>query len=604
MTIAGGWRQLVTSSSKSKSQCPKLFYNFAASPKDGIALLLTDLISLWRDSASRSNVLASAIDQHTSIDPSESNGQFRVLLDKLATSLETGRNKLAKESVRGADRLLLKTCIDLPKPLKPLEWTFTLMICNAAELAEDVLRPTLHQLSVSQQKLDGIFNVLKEKDHVIEKLLDRVADKGIDMSLIFPTLTGTARSGGSGVKVEDAKRLVPGMRAFEKSSWEKTFAQGDGDTASALGLGELVKGCEKCFAHSDDEHRTSMSEWFRKLPGPVILDSPSSKSFGRSQSQSQPQTKGSSDTESENEFETQATPPNLKKRRSPEINEDASFSDDARRPPAKKSKTSSAKIGGLRKKEDSSRSTKTPEESFSPARPSHTSPARRRKSDSSTATETESDSEPKSRPSHEKQSPTKITRLGGLRKPSRDPSKSKSPERPSSPARPPTASSNASTPARRLGRIGKSRQATASPVPDAVNDDKVEASQTATPSRKLGRLGMRNKENESASPSSRQTRPLSKDEEPDVDRNPNGKRDDSDATASTSPSPSPTTKREPPSRPSNEPSAPPASNKPASRAATEEKEPEPETEAQKAERRREELKRTTQAAAPKKKRRF
>ena len=569
---------------------------------------------------------------------------MKVFLDKLASALHNGTNKLAKDDNEDTAlrSLVLKTTFDLPKPLKPLEWSFTLWPQAASELAATILRPALHQLSMAQQKLESIFDVVKDKDHVIERLLDRVAEKGVDMSLIFPTLTGTSKRGGSGVKVEEARKLVPGMKGFDRHSWERCFREDATDSKAETGLSELVTGCERCFIHSEEDHAESMSSWVQKLPGAETLESGVLKSFlGRSQSQGQSQSRSIEDTESENEFETQATPPQSKKRSSPEAANDNGFVSDGQRA-TKRAKTGGAKLGALGR--NSRSKSKTPvvqekKESSSPGPPAKAhSPPNRRKSDTSTATATasESDDEPQEKAS--RQSPSKTSRFGGFMKLATV-SKSPPSQRPSSPQRgSTTAKPDPSTPSRRLGRLGKAGQstATASAVPESAetgqrsetDGQKAQPSQPVTPSRKLGRIGMRSKgkANEvtqahdgkegSASPASTNER-----DKPTLDLSRKQSKSaaaekESDATASPSPSPSPTHPhlkiKSPPSQPISpnskykDPESRPSSSSTdiSDRIEGKEDKKEPETEEQKAARRRDELKRTIQASGPKKKRRF
>lgn len=608
MTLTGG--------SKSKKQCPKLFYRFKASPSNGLELLLTDLITLWHCFQSNPDIVTTAGDQHVSIDPSESEEQMNVLLDKIASSLREGTNKLAKQAANSSEErvLLLKTGINLPKPLRPLEWTFALLPQSASELAAQILRPTLHELSKLQSKLESLLSIVKEKDHVIERLLDRVAEKGVDLSLIFPTLTGTARR-GEGVKIEDAKKNIPGLRPFDRRTWEKGVVPDEKVDIDCTGVTELVKGCEKCFVHSKEEH----NGWLECLPGAESLEMASSKSFlGRSQSQSQRQPGVGDDTESENEFETQATPPGVKTK---SVGSDEDTSENLQ-PVAKKAKTGKINTLGQRKqlskprpsrKQDGSSSSPIPPVRTSPPPPPH------RKSSPVSATDTESDTHEVASP------PQKKPRLRGLQKKQSTPTTAKSPEPGTSPSRLTTAASNAnaSMPSRRLGRIGKTgRKATASPVPEETKDQPGLGSQTATP-RKLGRLGARRKDGGTQSSATQDT---PREERLDAKEDPNavsndgggGGGDDSDATASPprSPSPSPSKPTHQRNEDARKAEAEDASSKDSSPPPDQDRvrapepkhvpepEPEPETENQKAARRREELKRRIQTPGAKKKRRF
>ena len=389
---AEGWQELKT---LSRRQCPKLFYQFSIK-EESFTLLLTDLIGIWETSLDKYDILAAAARQHTSIDPSVSSKQFRVLLSKIRTSLSDGENTITRGVDRSSHTLSLRTTIALPKPLKALEWTFTLEPQETSELAERILRPSLHEVSVSGNKITSLLSIISQKDHIISKLLDRIGNSAVDLSLVFPGIAGYASRKSGHVSVADAKKHVPGMAAFDEKSWVKAFANDEGyEGADRTGLGNLVKGCEKCFAHSKAEHES----WVKDLSTTSKVDS-SLKGEGEAKSRAMDSAKGKPDTDDEStddEFERQPTPPHLKSKSSsvtrtakPSIvNENET--EEAASPPPERVKPS--KIGSLGKRDatkafgkdqSSLKAAPTPERSASPTS---------RASTASTATATESEDE-------------------------------------------------------------------------------------------------------------------------------------------------------------------------------------------------------------------
>lgn len=304
-TNEDGWQELRLPSRK---ECPKLFYSFHIS-KDSFSLLLTDLISIWDCSLDKYDVLAEAARQQASIDPSESTHQFGLLLSKLRESLQDGRNTLVCDNSPASQNLLLYTNISLPRPLKPLDWTFRLGQKNASELAEQLLRPSLHEVSVSQDKINSLLRIIKNKDHVISRLLDRIGTSAIDLGLIFPGIAGTSSRKGGQLSVADAKKHVAGMASFDEKTWIKQFSNDEGyEGADRTGLKNLVTGYEKCFVHTRQQH----GDWLNGLAtsDKVILRNASSQdqsqsSMGRT---SKPVAKSAGDqsTESEDDFEVSA----------------------------------------------------------------------------------------------------------------------------------------------------------------------------------------------------------------------------------------------------------------------------------------------------------
>ncbi|KAJ9662777.1 hypothetical protein H2198_001226 [Neophaeococcomyces mojaviensis] len=253
------WQELTTDS---HSSCPKLFYKFCTN-KDGYELLFTDLIGLWRARSNVEGICAYAKDNRTSIDPSESKSQFKVLLHKLEQSLSGGTNALHRDDDDSENEsVVLKTTIKLPRPLQPLEWQFNLKPEGAGEMAEHILRPSLHEASESKKKLDSLFDIIKQKDHIISKLLERLENSSVDLSLIFPRITSLKSRKGI-VTTKDAQAQVPGLAPFKRSSWDNMF-RSDSAYASfeVVGLSNLMVGCEKCPKHTAEQHE----QWLKKLP--------------------------------------------------------------------------------------------------------------------------------------------------------------------------------------------------------------------------------------------------------------------------------------------------------------------------------------------------
>lgn len=255
--IAPSWQEL---RARSGPKCPKLFYSFSAN-EEGYSLHLTDLIGFWAAGSPVVDIVDYAKITRTSIDPSVSKSQFRMLLQKMAQSLAEGVNTLRQEEGQ-AEVILLQTVLQLPRPLQPLKWEFYLEPKGSEELAEHLLRPCLFGASDSKRKLESLYEIIKAKDHVISKLMDKIEGASIDLSIVFPGIVG-AKSRKGQTTVRDAQKHVPGLRPFNKDDWEIYF-RSDNPYAGyeAAGLSNLVAGCQKCPKHKSHQHE----QWLRKLP--------------------------------------------------------------------------------------------------------------------------------------------------------------------------------------------------------------------------------------------------------------------------------------------------------------------------------------------------
>ncbi|EXJ59536.1 uncharacterized protein A1O5_12161 [Cladophialophora psammophila CBS 110553] len=415
-----GWQELQTGS---RRQCPKLFYSFSTK-KESLTLLLTDLISIWECSLDKYDILAAAARQQTSIDPSVSSDQFEILLSKIRKSLSDGENSIIRDGRGNSQALLLRTRIALPRPLRPLEWTFTLDPQAASELAERILRPSLHEVFVSQNKINSLLGIIKDKDHVISRLLERVGNSAVDLSLVFPGITGFASRKGGHVSVADAKKHVPGMSSFDEKSWTTQFANNDGyEGADRTGLTNLVRGCEKCFMHTRAEHES----WVKDLPS---MENQNLNATSKNQPGSPSTNTASLQPDlaletTDDEFERQATPPHLKfkgaggKRAIRAATDDEETEEDESAP----KEAQSSAIGGLGRRN----ATKALGASKSPPEPApfakNKSPSRRWASTASTATATGSEDngtdnegpQPPSVPQSKSSRSTQKSKLGVLR---------------------------------------------------------------------------------------------------------------------------------------------------------------------------------------------
>jgi len=256
MATTSGWQELTTNR---KKQCPKLFYNYVTD-ENGYQLQFTDLIGLWTAKASAGDIRGYAKLTKTSIDP-ESTSQLRVLLQKLGQALAEGTNILKKEESSDSKAVLLETTLSLPRPLEPLEWQFHLEPQGAAEMAEQILRPCLYEASESSRKIEILIGTIEAKDRVISRLLEKIEGSSMDLSLIFPGITG-ARARKGQTSLSDAQRHVPGLREFKKNEWQESFSS-DGGYASfeKAGLCRLEKGLADCKEHTKAQH----DEWLHSL---------------------------------------------------------------------------------------------------------------------------------------------------------------------------------------------------------------------------------------------------------------------------------------------------------------------------------------------------
>lgn len=242
----------------------QLYYDFSNSAT-GLSVAVTDLCSIWDTSLSREGVERTAREQNCSIDPAESTTQLRTLLNKLKQSLLEGRNDIGHNEYHFDGvmhfQLSLRTSLKLPAPLKMLQWTFYLPQRGNAVLARSVTFPLLREATLMKRQMETLYQVIKEKDHVLSKLLDKIENSAIDLSLIFPGITGM-KSRRQRIDVTEASKHVPGMATFDRSAWEAGIARSHGDIRTGnMGLSNILDCSKICTVPA-----IPSVDWIQKAP--------------------------------------------------------------------------------------------------------------------------------------------------------------------------------------------------------------------------------------------------------------------------------------------------------------------------------------------------
>jgi hypothetical protein len=497
---------------------PRLLYRLTTftSGSTRLHLHLTDLVTLYAAELSRADVIAESSRNSSPIDPTE---QFDVFLNYLAQGLQGKDNVLAhgvrskdgSDTATGSGQLSLTTSTSLPGPLSDLRFTFSLEPQLPSTFSHTILGEAIRYAQSLQTQRDSLLEIVRDKDHVIARLLERVGTQaGGDMSLVFPTLTGRKSRRGAadgGVGIKDAEKWVPGLKSFDALEWQRGI--GEGGEAGLIG----VASCDWL-----DDSRKQDDDWLTGLPSADEISRPGMLARGSTYAS---QARGGDgdvdmDTQSEEDFERQATPPSLRKRGySSETSDQGNHSDseDAQSPPMKKQRMPTAsssepakKLGaiGRRKKPEPTRpldevdmsttSHTIRQRAASTAKPSSPPPA---PSAEDTPAEPESDA---TETASEDSDLDAVVKPRAAPPPAPTARKTLSPHassppgraRSSPPATPPPPQTQ--TPKRRLGRLTKRRERTPSVSPPLREGDGAggDSSAHSTP-HKLGKLGLRRK---------------------------------------------------------------------------------------------------------------
>ncbi|KAG0652194.1 hypothetical protein D0Z07_0813 [Hyphodiscus hymeniophilus] len=232
--MAHSWHPLHLGVSADYGQSPLLIStSFEA---DSYTIHLTDLTYIWVESLDHAAILRRAEDENTSIDPSDSS-QLQILFAKLGLALSSDpKSKLSLQIERNSGHvrpaITLNTTIELPGGLAPLDWPIHLAAAPQSLLTERLLAPLIHAQYARVRELQAFKTVVEEKDHVIQKLIDKMEAQGIDLGQVFPQATA---KGGRKVDRQRAEEKVRGIRQFDFKAWRKDSAiDGPLDAAQLL----------------------------------------------------------------------------------------------------------------------------------------------------------------------------------------------------------------------------------------------------------------------------------------------------------------------------------------------------------------------------------
>lgn len=235
-------------------------------------VFLTDLTYVWAETLERREIIKKALNLDTSIDPSEDSGQFRLLLRRLQDALDGYEGSHLSLSRRiKPDELVLHTVTKLPPPWEPLKWPFHLACANAELLTTELLLPCLSRQFMANAQVESLLHILKEKEHVLNKLADKINSDGADFADLFPGALGSRV--GMKLTREQAGKFVKGLSAFDETEWRSTLS------ASLISKSNLIDVVPQVFAAHTTEslgiNFGAVRDWMSQL----TEDSPRTLSF-------------------------------------------------------------------------------------------------------------------------------------------------------------------------------------------------------------------------------------------------------------------------------------------------------------------------------------
>ncbi|KAL9613133.1 MAG: hypothetical protein Q9167_002298 [Letrouitia subvulpina] len=180
---------------------------------------LTDLTTIWSESLEQHEILLRAKEITSSITPSD-HDQRVVLFRHIQQVLEEQKGTtLSLSRGDGEENLVLHLLDPLVEGLRPLHWPIRLDPQPQNVFTKQFLLPCLNQQLYTNAQISSLLRHLREKDHVIGKLTDKLRSEGIELAKLFPASISARPS--RELDRESAGQTVPGLGTFSERQWQR-----------------------------------------------------------------------------------------------------------------------------------------------------------------------------------------------------------------------------------------------------------------------------------------------------------------------------------------------------------------------------------------------
>lgn len=261
------WRPLHVSAAAGAHLPPLLIS--ADFTNDSYTIYLSDLTSIWSESLSRKDIIERSREESTSIDPS-SRDQFQIFRDKIRLGLEGGSDTALSLTVKAdpsRPSLILNVSVDLPGGLAPLEWAFRLVAASPSVFASQLVTPLLQAQHRRIREVSGLADLLREKDHVIQKLLDKLEGGGMDLGQVFPQV---ANKVGRKVDRKKAAERVKGLGPFDMGGWREGLDQEESRSTTQLIDEVLGERADTPIVRVENQNQADAEEWWEGIKGITV----------------------------------------------------------------------------------------------------------------------------------------------------------------------------------------------------------------------------------------------------------------------------------------------------------------------------------------------
>ncbi|EFX01037.1 c6 zinc finger domain containing protein [Grosmannia clavigera kw1407] len=239
------------------------------------AVHVSDLVHVWTEELSRRDICMRGFREDTPIDPSYDAEQMAVFLDKLRAALEPEHTEhgmtslsLSLASADGSDgaNLILHLSVELPGGLRPLCWPMCLARRQSASaVADELVRPLLHDRLVRAREATALSAALREKDVVIGRLADKLEALGAGLGSVFPALAGRHPQQQQQLMRAAMEERVPGLAPFSLDSLRRQLQKQEETTADRSLVEEALGDGDSLTCEIGEPSEPRLDGWWKTL---------------------------------------------------------------------------------------------------------------------------------------------------------------------------------------------------------------------------------------------------------------------------------------------------------------------------------------------------
>ena len=255
------------------SPTPPLLLNYRFTETSYI-VHLTDLTRIWAECLDRRAICARAAHDESSIDPSEDAQQLGILLRKIEAALGADGGTTLTLDPGARHGLKLTITSPLPAPLRPLRWSMYLAMSDPHSLTDHVVVPLLEDLKTRSSQVQSLLEQIRNKDHVIDKLVTQLEASAIDLATVFPGAAGL-KNGRKLPSREQAGKVVKGLAVFEEGKREVDGGNGQKLGQDLASFASIIAGADESLQPARALRDGHDRQWWTHMNVQLLAAAPS-----------------------------------------------------------------------------------------------------------------------------------------------------------------------------------------------------------------------------------------------------------------------------------------------------------------------------------------